>query len=180
MPAIPGLNRSDELEKQGTFFSAARRKISIASARLPATGLSMNSGLPAAITGRACSKCLRPSRLSSNTASTRSSRAGIESTISTPPLRSLLGVLRHATDAVGNVLAAAGKRGHHPHAGKLGAGVGIVDSALVKAGTCEVSQPMMPIRSGSARRPCASRSRQIVKRCGQPNRRVIDHRMNLS
>ncbi len=87
MPAIAGLYRSEEAEKQGTFFSAARRKISIASARLPPTGLSINSGLPAAITGRACSKCLRPSMLSIKTASTRSSRAGIESTISTPAFR---------------------------------------------------------------------------------------------
>ena len=82
--AMPGLNRSDELEKTGTLVSLASSKIAIASASEPATGLSMKTGLPALSTGRTCSRCGRPSTLSSSTTSTFSSSASIESTISTP------------------------------------------------------------------------------------------------
>ena len=75
--------RSDDEEKQGTPASSARSKIATASLSEPAKGLSMNNGLPAAITGRACSRCGRPSTLSRKTTSTRSSNASMESTIST-------------------------------------------------------------------------------------------------
>jgi len=71
--------RSDELEKQGTFFSLASRKISMQSASEPASGLSMNSGLPASITGRAHSRCGRPSTSSRKTTSTFLSISGIVS-----------------------------------------------------------------------------------------------------
>jgi len=53
MPMMPGEKRSEELDQQGTLFSRARAKISSTSARFPAIGLSIKSGLPAAITGRA-------------------------------------------------------------------------------------------------------------------------------
>ena len=80
------------------------------SASEPAIGLSMNSGLPAAITGRACSRCGRPSTLSSSTTSTFLSSSSIESTISTPFAAELLGVLLHAVAAGGHVRAAARDR----------------------------------------------------------------------
>ena len=86
--AIAGPNRRLEDEKQGTFCSLARRKISMASANEAAIGLSTNSGLPAAITGRAWARCGRPSTLSSSTASTFGSSSSIEPTISTPMPRS--------------------------------------------------------------------------------------------
>ena len=47
MAAMPALNRSDELEKHGVSVSLARSKMAIASASVPATGLSMNTGLRA-------------------------------------------------------------------------------------------------------------------------------------
>ena len=94
-PAVPlrtaseaELNRNEDAEKHGTFFSLARRKIWMASANESAIGLSMNSGLPAAITGRAWARCTRPSTLVNSTTSTRLSSSSIESTISTPMPRS--------------------------------------------------------------------------------------------
>ena len=60
--------------------------MAIASASEPATGLSMNTGLRALNTGLACSRCGRPSTLSSSTTSTFFSSSSIESTISTPYL----------------------------------------------------------------------------------------------
>ena len=76
---MPGLNRSDELEKHGVPVSRARSKMAMASASEPATGLSMNTGLRARKTGRACSRCGRPSTLSSRTTSTFDSSSSIES-----------------------------------------------------------------------------------------------------
>ena len=72
--------------------------MAIASASDPATGLSMNTGLPAFSTGITCSRCGRPSLVSSSTASTRSSRAGMSSTISTP--RSLTSAVNFGTRLV--------------------------------------------------------------------------------
>ena len=81
---MPGLKRSDELEKHGVPVSLARSKMAMASASEPATGLSMNTGLCARKTGRACSRCGRPSTLSSRTTSTFASSSSIDPTISTP------------------------------------------------------------------------------------------------
>ena len=75
--------RIDELEKQGTLFSSASRKISRTSARLPAMGLSIKTGFLAWMTGMTCLRCGRPSTLSRRTASTFRQSSTIESTIST-------------------------------------------------------------------------------------------------
>ena len=83
---MPGLKRSDELEKHGVLVVRASSKMAIASASEPATGLSMNTGLCAWKTGRACSRCGRPSTLSSSTTSTRARSSSIEPTIATPNL----------------------------------------------------------------------------------------------
>ena len=64
----------------------ASSKMAIASASEPATGLSMKTGLCAWRTGRACSRCGRPSTLSSSTTSTCDSSSSIEPTIATPIL----------------------------------------------------------------------------------------------
>ncbi len=70
----------------GIEWILASRAISMASSNVAASGLSINSGLCAAITCRACSRCTRPSTLSTSTASTFESNAGISGTISTPHL----------------------------------------------------------------------------------------------
>ena len=128
IPAIPGLNRSEELEKQGVPVSLASSKIAIASASVPATGLSMKTGLLAWKTGRACSRWGRPSTLSSRTTSTFLSRSSIESTISTPNLsRSSLGVAGDAVAAGGDVGAPAGVGRHDPDAGQLARRLGVVE-----------------------------------------------------
>ena len=80
---MAGPKRSDELEKQGVPYFSASWKIRTASASEPATGLSMKTGLWAFRTGSTCSRCGRPSTLSSSTTSTFPIRASIESTIST-------------------------------------------------------------------------------------------------
>ncbi len=68
----------------GVPASRARRKISITSRSVAAIGLSMNSGFLAAMTGRACSKCGRPSTLWIKTASTSSHNCAIVGTSFTP------------------------------------------------------------------------------------------------
>ena len=142
--------RLDELN-HGTPASLASRAISRASSSVAASGLSMNSGLCAAITGRACSRCTRPSTLSSSTASTLESSVAMSGTISTPYLRAdLLGVLLDAVDALLDILAAALVGGHHARARDVIRRVGSPFSSLVKAGTCEVSVPMMPTRRSAA------------------------------
>ncbi|MNY65510.1 hypothetical protein D3C86_2027860 [compost metagenome] len=66
------------------FFAAAN--IAAASANEAAIGLSINIGLRAFNTGKACSRCKRPSFVSRKTTSTFFKRSAIEPTISTPSL----------------------------------------------------------------------------------------------
>src|SRR5439155_12790070 len=79
-------NRSAEELNTGVPVSLASRKISITSLSEPAMGLSINSGLRAFKTGLACSRCGRPSRLSSSTASTSRHSRSMLSYIRTPYL----------------------------------------------------------------------------------------------
>ena len=68
----------------GTLASLASRKISITSGSEAAIGLSMNTGLRACNTGFTCSRCGRPSTLSSSTASTFLHNSSMLSYIFTP------------------------------------------------------------------------------------------------
>ena len=115
----PESNRSDEAEKQGTCFAFARRKIWMASASDAAIGLSIKSGLPAAMTGRAWARCGRPSTLSNRMTSTCSSNSGIESTILTPFFRSVSVKPFTRSQLIGQIGAAAGIGRHDGHLGQF-------------------------------------------------------------
>ena len=111
--------RLDELN-HGTPASLARRAISRASSSVAASGLSMNSGLCAAITGRACSRCTRPSTLSSSTPSTFVEQRGDVGHDLHAPLRvQLLGELVHAPRCSPGYPAAALEGRHHARAGDV-------------------------------------------------------------
>ena len=62
----------------------------------------------------------------------------------------LVGELVHAPEAVRDVLAAAFEGGHHAGAGDVIGRGGVAFSSLAKAGTCDVSVPMMPTRRSAA------------------------------
>src|SRR5947207_2919150 len=63
--------RSDDDENVGQLYFLAASKMAMASASEAAIGLSMYVGLPALKHGIACSRCGRPSLVSSSTQSTR-------------------------------------------------------------------------------------------------------------
>ncbi len=147
-PATPGPNRNDELEKHGVPYSRARSKMAIASASEPATGLSMKTGFFALRTGRACSRCGRPSTLSSRTTSTLASSSSIESTIATPYF-SFSSRVKPATrfrlDGMSGLPPGYAATTRTPSSSGLGFSA---LSSFVNALTCEVSSPMIPAFSG--------------------------------
>ena len=121
------------------------RKIASTSASEAAAGLSTNTGLPRA-TARNCSRWTRPSTLSNKIASACSATAAAESTIFTPSLFKLGDEAGDPVAAFGNVGTAAGIRDGHLDVGqRTPVACGSLIN-LVKATTCDVSQPTMPTR----------------------------------
>ncbi len=111
----------------------------------------MNSGLCAAITGRACSRCTRPSTLSSSTASTFESSVAMSGTNSTSTSCALFGVLIHAAWRCFPRRAAAFVCRHHARRPATWSGRDASSfSSCVNAGTCEVSVPIIPMRMSAA------------------------------
>lgn len=144
MRSLP--KRADELDHVRRLCFFASSKITIASVSVPAIGLSMKTGLPALKTSRASWRWMRPSTLSSSTTSTLSSNFGMESTISTPIPRTC-----SVNFATRSLLAGISVPPGYPATTLMPtsspSAFGLLKS-FVNAGTCEVSSPMMPARSG--------------------------------
>ena len=136
--------RRDELEKKGTLNFSERAYNAIASVSVPATGLSMNIGLPALITSNACCRWGLPSLVSNKTKSTFLSSAAIESTISTPIFftSSIYPGILLVEDSISALPGGYAATTRNPL--YLSAALAAF-KALVKAMLWEVSRPMMPI-----------------------------------
>src|ERR1051325_9011222 len=137
--------RPEEL-KIGTLAALASRKISIVSRSAPAMGLSMKTGLRGFKTGLTCSRCGRPSMLSSSTASTSRHISSMLPQIFTSYFsRRVLAYssTREALEGMSGLPPLKAATTLAPETWALAAGL---LSASVKATTCEVSQPMMPRR----------------------------------
>ncbi len=93
-------------KKPGTLAFWAASKIAFVSASEAAIGLSINTRFPALNTFSACSRCKRPSLVSSNTTSTFRSSSSMEPTISTPSFFTSSRIPRHPADTRFDVIAA--------------------------------------------------------------------------
>ena len=145
--SVPAAKRSDDALNSGTPRFAARRWMATASASDPASGLSTNTRLPALITGITCSRWGRPSLVSRRTASTRSRRTGMPSTISTPCFftSAVYSGTRLTLDSISALPCGDAATTRQPATCWPSA---VSLSSFVKAVEWEVSRPMMPTRIG--------------------------------
>ena len=175
--AMPGLKRSDELEKHGVFVSRASSKIAIASASVPATGLSMNTGLralkhrPRLLEVRPAVDALEQHDVDLRSAARRSSRRSSRRTSRAAPWCNPPRD-RGWTGCPGSRRETRPRPARRPaRAWELAA-----FKSLVNATTCEVSRPMMPARRGFdlesswASPDFANRSEEVTKAIAAPQR----------
>ena len=147
-----GLGLFAEAEREelnvGQLYLRAASKMAMPSASEAAMGLSINVGFPALKHCSACSRCGRPSFVSSSTKSTRFKSSSIESTTSTPIflISSVYLGIRSVLDSIS--LLPWGYAATTLQFANSGGALSLFRS-LVNASECEVSRPMMPIFSGS-------------------------------
>ena len=115
-----------------TFLEAS--KIAMVSASEALIGLSMNIRLPALKTVRACSRCRRPSFVSSKTTSTFVSRSWNRAHDLDTELLDVPRVAGNPVHTRLEVETALRVGGHHPVAQKLGRGLSVVERLCERDG----------------------------------------------